>query len=69
MSKITELLGDKQEYYLEHVCTTIDKHLIHAPSPHFIDEVWVPSDRSIPFISTDVWPVPVIFPSYRWIRG
>ena len=32
MSKITELLGDKQEYYLEHVCTTIDKHLIHAPS-------------------------------------
>ena len=52
MSKITELLGDKQEYYLEHVCTTIDKHLIHAPSPHFIDEVWVPSDRSIPVLNS-----------------
>ena len=52
MSKITELLGDKQEYYLEHVCTTIDKHLIRAPSPHFIDEVWVPSDRSIPVLNS-----------------
>lgn len=52
MSKITELLGDQQEYYLNHVCTTIDKHLIHAPSPHFIDEVWVPSDRSIPVLNS-----------------
>lgn len=52
MSKITELLGDQQEYYLNHVCTTIDKHLIHVPSPHFIDEVWVPSDRSIPVLNS-----------------
>lgn len=52
MSKITELLGDKQEYYLNHVCTTIDKRLIHVPSPHFIDEVWIPSDRSIPVLNS-----------------
>ena len=52
MSKITELLGDQQEYYLNHVCTTIDKRLIHVPSPHFIDEVWIPSDRSIPVLNS-----------------
>ena len=33
MSKVTELLGDKAGYYLGHVCKTIDKSLIHTPSP------------------------------------
>ena len=52
MSKITELLGDKQEYYLGHSCKTIDQRLLHAPSPHFIDEVWALSDRSIPVLNS-----------------
>lgn len=52
MTKITELLGDKQEYYLGHTCTTIDKRLLHVPSPHFIDEVWINSDRSIPVLNS-----------------
>jgi len=47
MSKITDLLGDQQDYYLGHICKTIDKKLIHIPSPHFVDDVWLPSDRNI----------------------
>lgn len=46
-SKIYDLLGDKSEYYLNHVSKTVDKSLIHAPSPNFIDNVWVNSDRNI----------------------
>lgn len=47
MSKITDLLGDKAEYYLGHTCKTIDKSLIHVPSPETVDNIWVDSDRSI----------------------
>lgn len=46
-SKITSLLGEKSDYYLNHTCKTIDKSLIHAPSPAFLDNVWVNSDRNI----------------------
>lgn len=45
--QLIELLGDKSNDYLMHVCKTIDKAAIHAPSPSTIDDVWVPSDRSI----------------------
>ncbi len=48
---ITNLLGDQEEYYLGHTCTTIDKSLIHAPSPNIIDEVWNVSDRNIPTLN------------------
>ena len=37
MSQIINLLGDKTEYYLNHVCRTIDKSLIHIPSPDTVD--------------------------------
>lgn len=47
MKDIRTLLGDKQEYYLEHTCQTTDKKFIHAPSPDFIQEVWADSDRPI----------------------
>lgn len=50
-TKITNLLGDQEEYYLGHTCTTIDKSLIHAPSPNIIDEVWNVSDRNIPTLN------------------
>ena len=33
MSKVVELLRDKACYYLDHTCETIDKSLIHVPSP------------------------------------
>lgn len=41
-------MDDKAEYYLDHVCRTIDKSLIHEPSPTTIDRVWMSSDRGIP---------------------
>lgn len=46
-SEIINLLGDKTEYYLNHKCKTIDKSLIHIPSPDQINDVWINSDRNI----------------------
>lgn len=46
-SKIISLLGDKSDYLLNHTCKTIDKSLIHVPSPSFLDDVWVNSSRNI----------------------
>ena len=47
MSQIINLLGDKTEYYLNHVCRTIDKSLIHIPSPDTVDRTWIPSDLNV----------------------
>ena len=47
MSKITDLLGDKAAYYLDHTCKTIDKSLIHVPSSDTIDRIWIDSARNI----------------------
>ena len=44
--KISELLGHKAEYLLGHTCTTIDKKMIHLPSPNHVEEIWVNSNRS-----------------------
>ena len=46
MSHITDLLGDKAGYYLDHTCRTIDKSLIHVPSPDTVDSVWIGTDRN-----------------------
>ncbi len=46
-NKIVDLLGDKAAYYLEHTCKTIDKSMLHIPSPDTISKVWVSSDRNI----------------------
>lgn len=50
-SKITNILGDQSEYLLGHVSKTIDKSLIHAPEPNFIDNIWIDSDRNIPTLN------------------
>lgn len=52
INKISNLLGDQAEYYLGHVSKTIEKSLIHAPSPTIIDDVWVSSDRNIPTLNS-----------------
>lgn len=52
MKRITELLGDKQEYYLKHTCKTIGKEMLHIPSPDFIDQVWTVSDRNLPTLNS-----------------
>src|SRR5215217_8639102 len=44
--KISELLGDKAEYYLNHTCKTIEKSTLHLPSPNHVDESWINSNRS-----------------------
>ena len=36
-SKIISLLGEQSEFLLGHTCKTIDKSLIHIPSPSVID--------------------------------
>lgn len=46
-SKIVKILEDQSEYLLGHVCKTIDKSVIHAPSPDTIDNIWIDSDRNI----------------------
>ena len=46
-SKIINLLGDRAEYYLNHVSKTIDKSLLHLPSAHTVDDVWIASDRNV----------------------
>lgn len=45
-NRIVDILGDKASYLLEHTSTTIDKSSIHLPSPTYIDEIWVNSNRS-----------------------
>lgn len=51
-SKIINILGDQSEFLLGHVSTTVDKSLIHAPSPNAIDNVWIDSDRNIPTLNS-----------------
>ena len=45
-NKIIELLGDKTEYLLNHISKTIDKSALHLPSPDYIDEIWINSNRN-----------------------
>lgn len=51
-SKIINILGDQSEFLLGHVSKTVDKSLIHAPSPNAIDNVWIDSDRNIPTLNS-----------------
>lgn len=46
LQKIQEILGNQADDLLNHVCKTIDKQHIHKPSPTFIDDVFVPSNRN-----------------------
>lgn len=52
MNEIKKMLGDQAEYYLNHVCKTIDKSLICAPSPDTIDKTWINSDRNLPTLNS-----------------
>lgn len=50
-SKITQLLGDKSDYLLNHECKTIDRSLIHPTGPDVIDRLWIDTDRPIPVLN------------------
>lgn len=45
-SKIQQILGDSASYLLDHTCKTIDKSLLHVPSPSIVEDVWVDTDRN-----------------------
>ncbi|MGM5631414.1 class I fructose-bisphosphate aldolase [Apibacter raozihei] len=47
-TKIAQLLGEQADFYLKHECKTVDKKLLHSPSPSIIDDVWSLTDRNIP---------------------
>ena len=55
MSKTIEILGEKAEYYLSHVCRTIDKKLLYLPAPDTVDRVWMDSDRNIRTLGSLQW--------------
>src|SRR5436190_9113489 len=44
--KISELLGDKADFLLNHQSKTILKDQLHLPGPDFVDRVWIASDRN-----------------------
>ncbi len=46
MSTTAKILAEKADYLLQHECKTIDKSLLHVPSPNIVDEVWQYSDRN-----------------------
>ncbi|MCM1110322.1 MAG: class I fructose-bisphosphate aldolase [Clostridium sp.] len=50
-SDIVALLGDKAEYLLDHRCTTIDRSMLHLPSPETVDRIWIDTDRNIPTLN------------------
>ncbi|MDE5622050.1 MAG: class I fructose-bisphosphate aldolase [Alistipes sp.] len=47
MYKTAEILGNLAEFYLEHVCRTIDRRTLYLPAPDTVDRVWAESDRSL----------------------
>jgi class I fructose-bisphosphate aldolase len=47
MSNYSKLLGEeKANFLLEHACKTIDKSLLHLPSPDFTEKIWMQSNRN-----------------------
>ncbi len=46
MAEITDYLGDKAGYLLEHQCQGIPRDTLHLPGPDFIDRVMAATDRS-----------------------
>jgi len=44
--KISELLGDKADFLLNHQSKTISKDQLHLPGPDFVDRIWMVSDRN-----------------------
>ncbi len=44
--KIVQLLGNEADSLLNHQSVTIPKEHLHLPNPHFVDQVFVQSNRS-----------------------
>lgn len=50
LTKIEKILGQEAEDLLTHTCKTVSKEDLYSPSPHFVEEVLIPSDRPIPVL-------------------
>lgn len=48
--EIIRQLGDKADSYLNHVCKTVDKNLLHLPGPDFVERIFMHSDRPTPVL-------------------
>ncbi|MFN3195218.1 MAG: class I fructose-bisphosphate aldolase [Chlorobiota bacterium] len=46
IDKISEILGDKSESLLGFDSPKIDKSRLHLPSPNFVDDIFIQSDRN-----------------------
>lgn len=46
IDKISQLLGDKADYYLNHQSKTIDKANLHGAGPEFIDTIFTQTNRN-----------------------
>ncbi|MCK9407710.1 MAG: class I fructose-bisphosphate aldolase [Bacteriovoracaceae bacterium] len=49
---IVELLGADAKNLLDHKCTTIPKESIHVPSPSFVDDIFINTDRPTPVLKS-----------------
>jgi class I fructose-bisphosphate aldolase len=54
-SKIQEILGDKTEYLLGFNNPKISKDLLHKPSPTFVDDIFINSDRNSRVLGNLQW--------------
>lgn len=50
LEKIEAILGQEAEDLFTHTCETVQKEMLYHPSPHFVEEVLIPSDRPIPVL-------------------
>lgn len=55
MSKIVEILGKNADYYLSHVCRTIDRKSLYLPSGDSVDRIWMQSDRNVRTLGSLQW--------------
>ncbi|KRO72291.1 MAG: hypothetical protein ABR83_04335 [Cryomorphaceae bacterium BACL18 MAG-120924-bin36] len=46
--RIVSLLGDQADYLLKHTCTKVRKEDLHLPSPKFVDDYFISSNRNNP---------------------
>jgi len=49
---IVELLGADAKNLLDHKCNTIPKESIHLPSPSFVDDIFIQTDRPTPVLKS-----------------
>ncbi len=50
MDDFVELLGEEADYLLNHKCKTVPKEQLHLPSPNFVDENMIITDRPTPVL-------------------